>query len=343
MHQDITLTVDYHDKNCVIRRLDHATSDERVTTVPTARRELERVIREACAVAGPRRGEVIWIQESTTGWARVKELVEPHGRFVLANVLQMPLPPKARRRKTDKVDTGRLQREFLSGNLPLAHQPPASWRQARRLVALRENLVNRRIALTNWIGRYLAHETWVERTGLWSRRGLARLQALPLPDLDRQVVNWKLAELDELGRRLEEVEQAIATLYHTWPPAKRLDAIRGIGVVAAVSILARIGPVQRFRSAEHLIAFAGLAPGVQQSDETRRAGRIGGGGTDKHLRHYLIEATIWARDIPRYRGAYERMARRRGKKIARLVVARLLARSIYKMLRDDVAFQPTAA
>lgn len=343
MNQDITLTVDYHDKRCVIRRRDHATGEEQVMTVLTSRPELERVIREACSVAGPRGGNVTWIQESTTGWARVKELVEPQARFVLANVLQMPLPPKARRRKTDKVDTGRLQREFLSGELPVAHQPPAGWRRARRLVALRENLVNRRIALTNWIDRYLAHETWVDRTGLWSRRGLSRLRALPLPQLDRQVVDWKLEELDQVKQRLGEVEEAIVRLYEAWPSARRLDAIRGIGVVAAVSILARIGPVKRFASAEHLIAFAGLAPGVQQSDETRRAGRIGGGGTDKHLRHYLIEATIWARDIPRYRDAYQRALRRRGKKIGRLVVARMLARSIYKMLCEQVAFEPSAA
>jgi len=191
MNHDITLTVDYHDKNCVIRRLDRATGEERVWTAPTSRRELEGVVREAYSAAAPRGGRVTWIQESTTGWARVKELVQPYARFVLANVLQMPLPPKARRRKTDKVDTARLQREFLSGALPLAHQPPAGWRQARRLAALRENLVNRRTALTNWINRYLAHETWVERSGLWSRRGLARLRALPLPELDRRVVDWK--------------------------------------------------------------------------------------------------------------------------------------------------------
>ena len=48
-----------------------------------------------------------------------------------------------------------------------------------------------------------------------------------------------------------------------------------------------------------LIAFAGLAPGISESDQTRRDGRIGGGGTDSHLRHYLIEATVWARRLPR--------------------------------------------
>ena len=71
----------------------------------------------------------------------------------MANVLQMPLPPKARRRKTDKVDTARMQREYLAGTLPLAYQPPAAWRQLRRLVAYREGLVSRRTAVRNWIDR----------------------------------------------------------------------------------------------------------------------------------------------------------------------------------------------
>jgi transposase len=343
MSQDITLTVDYHDKNCVVRQLDLATGEECLMTVPTAPADLERIVRQARAIVEPRSGRVVWIQESTTGWARVQRLVGPQVRFVLANVLQMPLPPKARRRKTDKVDTSRLQREYLAGNLPVAHQPSESWRQARRLVALRENLVNRRTALTNWIDRYLAHETWVDRTSLWSQRGEQRLRALPLPTLDRQIIDWKLQELAHLKRQLIEVEQALLALSESWRQVRRVDAIRGIGMISAVSILARIGSVRRFKNAEQLISFAGLAPGVHQSDETRRAGRIGGGGTDKHLRHYLIEATIWARQIPRYRSTYDRIERRRGKKIGRLVVARMLLRSIYKMLRDDVPFQPGVA
>jgi transposase len=112
--------------------------------------------------------------------------------------------------------------------------------------------------------------------------------------------------------------------------------------VAAVSIVARMGPVQRFGDAEQLIAYAGLAPGLPESDRRRREGRIGGGGTDKHLRHYLMEASVWARQLPRYRVTYERTAKRRGNKIERIVVARLLLRSIYQVLRDGVAFEPGA-
>ena len=344
MTQAILLSVDYHDQNSVIRQHAVATGDERVISVPTTEGDLLRVVGEARSAAG-RRGRVIWVQESTTGWARVKATLGAGVEFHLANVLQMPLPPKARRRKTDKVDTARLQREYLNGSLPLAHQPPAWWRQVRRVVAYRENLVARRTAVRNWINRYLAHETWDERVGLWSAKGRRRLQTLVAgwPGRDALVASAKLRELDQLAELLSCVEAELLAIHHECPETQRLDAIRGIGLVSAVSIVARIGPIDRFATAEQLIAYAGLAPGVQQSDQTRRSGRIGGGGTDRHLRNYLIEASMWARQFPRYRPTYERVAKRRGNKIGRLVVTRLLLRSIYKVLKDGVAFEPAVA
>jgi transposase len=342
MSQDITLTVDYHDRACVIRRYDHATRREQLfTEVLTTKDDLLRIVDQARRDAGPG-GGVTWIQESTTGWARVKELLGTRATFHLANVLQMPLPPKGRRRKTDKVDTARIQREYLTGTLPLAYQPPPECRQLRRLVAYRENLVNRQTALRNWINRYLAHETWYDRTGLWSPKGQLRLRAFlkTLPRTDALVIGQKLDELARLKDQLDVAFAELTTAYRASPAAQRLDAIAGIDVISAVSIVARIGPIERFSSAEALIGFAGLAPGVQSSDCTRRDGHIGGGGTDTHLRHYLIEASVWVRTLPRYRATYERVRLRRGSKVGRLVVARMLLRSIYKILKEGIAFNP---
>jgi len=345
MNHDILLTVDYHDENSVIRRLDQRSGSQDVFTVPTDPHRLAEVVAQTQTQLRRRRsGQVVWVQESTTGWARVQALLADRVRFVLANVVQMPLPPKARRRKTDKIDTARIQREYLNGELPQAHQPSASLRQVRRQVAMRENLVRRQTALRNWINRYLAHETWASRANLWSAKGQRRLRGLltTLPATDRQIIDWKLDELALVRQQRVAVEAELYRLYQDWPEAQRIDAIKGISVAAAVSIAARIGPVERFADAEQLIAYAGLAPGVQQSDQTRHHGRIGGGGTDKQLRHYLIEASIWARTLPRYQPTYERTAARRGKKIGRLVVARMMLRSIYKMLRDGVAFAAAA-
>ena len=344
MDQTILLSVDYHDQNCVIRRRSLRSGAEVVFSVATTCGDLLQVVAQARGAAG-RRGRVVWIQESTTGWARVQSALGKRVEFHLANVLQMPLPPKGRRRKTDVIDTARLQREYLNGELPLAHQPPAWWRQLRRLVGYRENLVSRRTALRNWINRYLAHETWDERSGLWSAKGQVRLRRLlaAQPRLDGLVGLAKLDELDRLGETLAMVEAELLAVYQEFPAAQRIDAVRGIGVVSAVSIAARIGPVERFRDAEQLIAYAGLAPGVRQSDQTRHDGRIGGGGTDQHLRHYLIEASVWARQLPRYQRAYARVARRRGAKIGRVVVARMLLRSIYKVLKEGIDFEPAVA
>jgi|SRR5580704_6749392 transposase len=344
MSHAIILAVDYHDENTVIRQFDERTKEESTCTIPSTAQALLKVVQQARKQRS-RGGQVVWIQESTSGWARVQELLADKVKFVLANVVQMPRLPKGHRRKTDHTDTARILREYRNGSLPQAHQPSAWWRQIRRLVCLRENLVNRRTALRNWINRYLAHETWESRVGLWSAKGMGRLRQLSeaLPVWDRAVFDIKLTELELLEVPLSRVEAQLHEVYRSWPEAQKLDAVRGIGVIAAVSIAARIGPLERFRDAEALIAFAGLAPGVRQSDQTRRAGRIGGGGTDGHLRHYLIEATVWARELPRYRPTYERVAKRRGKKIGRLVVARLLLRSIFKVLRDGLCFSGAAA
>jgi transposase len=149
MTKDILLTVDYHDAQCMIRRKNLATDQEFVRKVDTERDTLSQWMLTAVREAKAQRGRAVWIQESTTGWARVKVLLSDRVDFRLVNVLQMPLPPKARRRKTDKVDTARMQREHLAGTLPLAHQPTPECRQLRRLAAYREDLVDRRTAVRN--------------------------------------------------------------------------------------------------------------------------------------------------------------------------------------------------
>jgi transposase len=296
------------------------------------------LVEEAVAEAALVGGRVIWIMESTTGWARVKDLIGSRVEFVMANVLQMPLPPKAYRRKSDKIDTGRILREFLNGSLPRSYQPDSWWREVRRLVDSRQDVVERQTAVKNWIVHFLHHETWEDRTNLWAQKGMKRLRSLKFSASDRLVLDLKLQELDELAQRREQMEAAMRGVYEQWPQAQRVDEVRGIGMVTAVSILAHIGAIERFGRAEELISYAGLAPGHRQSDGTRHNGKIGGGGTDSHLRYLLIESMQWVCQIPRYQEAFGRAVARHGKNIARIILARMLLRSLFKMLKDQVRF-----
>lgn len=339
MHEDkdIVLVADYHAENIAFRWFNQATGEERTGKFPTSQAGILMQIDQAAKELEPG-GHVVWVMESTTGWARVKDLIGSRARFVMANVLQMPMPPKAKRRKTDKIDTGRIMREYLHGSLPQSFQPAVWWRRVRRLVDLRQDLVERQTAVKNWIGSLLHHETWQNRKNLWSDCGLRRLRAMRLPAEDRVLVDMKLAQLDHLVEQISQVEAQMRRIYDGWPEAQWVDEVRGIGMVSAVSLLAHIGPIERFPTAEDLISYAGLAPGMWQSDGTCHHGRIGGGGTDSHLRYLLIEATTWLCQIPRYRPTHERVVKKRGKKIGRIVVARLFLRSLHKMLSARVRF-----
>jgi hypothetical protein len=207
MQKDIILAVDYHQKECVVRRLNTASGEETVLKDLTTRPAMIRgLVRKARAEMAPG-GRIVFIMESTTGWPRVKALVEKEGaKFVLANVLQMPLPPKAFRKKTDTLDTARLLREYLNGSLPESFQPDADFRRLRRLTGLREDLVKRQTAVRNWINRYVAHETWAPSPRLNSIRGRALLRRLALSGTDGFVMQSRLDELEQIEARLKPVQ-----------------------------------------------------------------------------------------------------------------------------------------
>jgi len=339
--KDIILVADYHAQNIEFRWFNQATGEERTGKYATSRAGILRQVEQAAQELEPG-GRVVWIMESTTGWAKVKDLIGVRAQFILGNVLQMPLPPKAKRRKTDKIDTGRMLREYLHGSLPTSFQPSAWWRQVRRVVDCRQDLVERQTGIKNWIGSLLHHETWHDRKNLWSGKGRVRLRAMKLPASDRTLLELRIQQLEQLAKQQEQIEGRMWEIYNAWPQAQWVDEVRGIGMVTAVSLLAHIGPIERFARAEDLISYAGLAPGIRKSDGTCHHGRIGGGGTDGHLRYLLIEATTWLCQIARYRPAYERVLKKRGKKIARIALGRMLLRSIHKMLRDRVRFHPMA-
>jgi transposase len=336
--KDIILAVDYHAENTEVRWLNCWTGEERCLNIHTTRGGILRLVERAVAEAAPVGGRVVWIMESTTGWARVKDLIGSRVQFILANVLQMPLPPKAYRRKTDEIDTGRLLREFLNGSLPRSYQPEVWWREVRRLVNSRQDLVERQTAVKNWVTHFLHHETWQDRDNLWTQKGMKHLRSLKFSPNDRMVLDLKLQELDQLADRRQKMEAAMQAVYDQWPQAQWIDEVRGIGMITAVSILAHIGPIERFFTAEDLISYAGLAPGHRQSDGTSHNGKIGGGGTDSHLRYLLIESMQWVCQVPRYRDAFEHASAKHGKNIARIIVARMLLRSIFKMLHEGVRF-----
>lgn len=99
-------------------------------------------------------------------------------------------------------------------------------------------------------------------------------------------------------------------------------------LVLGYTIASEIGDIHRFTTPKNLCGYTGLSPRVYQSGSKDHRGPLANAGP-KYLRWALIEAAIRASKHPAYRDHYERTAARlgkqRGKKVARVEVARKLA------------------
>ena len=127
------------------------------------------------------------------------------------------------------------------------------------------------------------------------------------------------------------------------PDVELLMTVPGIGWILASTILGEIGDITRFASPAKLCGYTGLCPRVYQSGTKDRRGPLAKNGP-KYLRWALIEATTHACKHPAFRAHYEataqRLGKQRGKKIARVEVARKLAEAIWYMLTRHQAFAP---
>jgi transposase len=127
----------------------------------------------------------------------------------------------------------------------------------------------------------------------------------------------------------------------TWAESvKLLDSAPGVDKKAAEIVLAEMGTdMTQFATANHLTAWAGLAPGNNQSGSKRHKAKTREG--NRTLRQIMVQIA-WA--AVRKKGSYaqalyRRLAGRRGKKRAIIAVARTLLESFWFMLIRGEAYK----
>lgn len=156
----------------------------------------------------------------------------------------------------------------------------------------------------------------------------------------RHLLKRQLAHLRDLQDNLAEVEQDIRTGFCNFEaPIALLDSIPGIDLTAAYAILAEIGAdMSAFPTAQHICAWAGLAPGNHQSAGVKKKQRVTPGNS--YLKTILCEvAWVIARQKKLYlSGWYWRLKQRTGAKRAIVALARKLLVIIYSMLKSNQPF-----
>jgi transposase len=145
------------------------------------------------------------------------------------------------------------------------------------------------------------------------------------------------AEIAGADRRL----QALATGSTV---VTRLATVPGIGPITALAFVAALDDVARFRSAHEVEAYLGLVPSEYRSGDRRLRGRITKRG-DVRTRWLLVEAAWRIMRSPdpgvgALKAWGEQLARRRGKAIAAVAIARRLAGILYALWRDKTEYRP---
>ena len=113
------------------------------------------------------------------------------------------------------------------------------------------------------------------------------------------------------------------------------DASRGRCPLTALAFVLIIGKAERFQCGKQVASYLGLVPLEKSSGNPRRLGHITKQGSSL-LRFLLVEAAqVTARSLPEWRSKYCHLTMRRGRKIAKVAMARKLAVRLYWMMRKE--------
>jgi transposase len=299
-------------------------------------------------------------------WKPVFNILEANFEVVLVNAQHIKAVPG---RKTDVNDAEWLAELLKHGLLKASFVPPTGQRDLRELTRYRTTFVRARATLVNRVHKALESanikltSVATDVTGVSGRAILAELiqgqaSAEAMADLakgrlrakrdelikalegrvkphHRFVLTELLCQIDNLDETITRFDEQIQEYCRPFEEAvQHLDTIPGVARQTAEIIVAEIGiDMSRFASAAHLAAWAGVAPGNDESAGKRRSGKTRKG--DRALGSALNQAAhAAARTKNTYLAAqYHRLAGRRGKKKAIMAVAHSILVIAYHLIQ----------
>ena len=214
----------------------------------------------------------------------------------------IPVQPGARV-KTDRRDAQKLAQYLRSGDLTPVHVLDPATEAIRDLERARDDAKRAERAARHQLSKFLLrHGRWFEGRSTWGpahQAWLAKQQFDNKAQQDvmndyREAVEMATARVSRLTARL--VEHVAA--WDQAPLVTALQALRGVDLISAATLVAEVGDFRRFSSASELMSFVGLVPSEHSSGGSRRQGRITRTGNG-HVRRTLVESAWHSRRQPR--------------------------------------------
>lgn len=316
-----------------------------LTGAGEVQRQRIRTRRSAFAQVFEGRARAQVLVEASTESEWVAQALEALGHEVIvADPGYAPMYPRRRRVKTDRRDAEALAVACRQGTYRPVHRVSAARRALREQLRVRDTLVATRTRTISVI-RALARGAGCRIGSGTAEHFVARLETAALP----AALAARLAPLRELLAHLAPAiaaaDEAVAAVGQAEPMVAQLQSAPGVGPVTSVAFVARLDDVTRFRSAHAAEAYLGLVPGEWSSGGHVRRGHLTKAG-DPRTRALLVQAA-WSvlrsrrRDARPLQHWAAGIARRRGRRIAVVALARRLAGILFAMWRDDTTYDVT--
>jgi transposase len=251
---------------------------------------------------------------------------------------------RSRRIKTDRRDVAALAEACQQGTYRLAHRRSERQHQVQCRLNVRKEVTQARTRAIS-VARAITRGAGLRIPSGNTETFLARLMSLELSSSMKTTLSplRSLIEVcnDELAAADEQFEELVAGD----PMVKRLTTLPGIGPITATAFVAALDLVSRFERAGQVTSYLGLVPHEHSSGEKQRRGHIVR-SAHPHLQSLLVQAAwrMSRSNDPRtesFRTWAQAIARRRGKNVAMVALARRLARTLFAMWRDQTDYQPT--
>jgi transposase len=246
---------------------------------------------------------------------------------------------RVRKQKTDRQDAQLILRLLLEDRFPQIWVPSSENRDLRQLLWHRHRMVQARTRIMNQLQAVALNEGLRCKKKLWREHGRQQLESFRLAPWATRRRRDLLDLLDRLTPTIAELSQAIEHEVEKRPAAERLRTHPGVGSLTALAFVLIIGEVNRFRCGKQVASYLGLVPLEESSGNRRRLGHITKQGSSM-MRFLLVEAAqVTVRSLPEWRSKYLHLVLRRGRKIAKVAIARRLAVHLFWMMRKQWNYQ----
>jgi transposase len=199
--------------------------------------------------------------------------------------------------KNDSRDAVMLARLHRAGDLTAVFVPDAQDEAMRDLSRARgDAVIVTKKAKQRLKGFLLRNRVIFAGRSQWSKAYFNWLANIAMPHPAQQVALQEYIDAVHEGlHRVDRLTDQIRQMVAGWRLAsmvKALQAARGVSLVVAVTVLAELGDLGRFKKPSQLMAYLGLVPSEHSSGPNIRRGGITKTGNG-HVRKALVEAA-WA-------------------------------------------------